>query len=381
MRARALGLALALAACHPSRTPPHAAPKSPELVARGGWQKSATEPYQGKQDDLYFVSPTVGFYGNGAGKVFRTDDGGATWKTIMNQPGTYVRALAFLDDRRGFVGNLGPESFPGVTDPQLLYRTDDGGASWQPVALPSPDGARGVCAIDVLALDAVNAGHRLHRELVHVGGRVGGPAALFRSLDGGRAWTRLPLPPEIAMILDVKFQDVSTGFVFAGSDPDVAKSNGVIGKTTDGGQTWKIVYRSPRPFELMWKGAFPTRLIGYATLQNYTGEAAEDPQSGVTAQKPRFVVKTTDGGDTWHELPLVEDARVQEFGVGFVDDRHGWVGAIPTGFATRDGGATWTPAPDMPKAGNKIRIVRTPTGTAVWAIGLDVRHLDLISRP
>ncbi len=376
---RAALAVLVLAACH------HAAPIAPpspaHLVARGGWQQSKTEPYQGKQDDIYFVSPTVGFYGNGAGKVFRTDDGGVTWKTVMEKPGTYVRALAFLDDKRGFVGNLGPESFPGVTDAQLLYRTDDGGATWQPVALPSPEGARGVCAIDVLALDAVNAGHRLHRELVHVGGRVGGPAALFRSLDGGAAWTRLPLPPEIAMILDVKFLDVSTGFVFAGSDPDVAKSNGLIEKTTDGGQTWKVVYRSTRPFELIWKGAFPSRLVGYATLQNYTGEASEDPQSGVTATKPRFVVKTIDGGDSWTELHVVDDPKVQEFGIGFVDDRHGWIGAIPNGFATADGGATWTPALDMPKAGNKLRVVATPTGANVWAIGLDVRHLELDAHP
>jgi len=28
-----------------------------------------TEVYKGKQDDLYFVSPKVGFYGNGAGKI------------------------------------------------------------------------------------------------------------------------------------------------------------------------------------------------------------------------------------------------------------------------------------------------------------------------
>ena len=59
------------------------------------------------------------------------------------------------------------------------------------------------------------------------------------------------------MILDVKFLDVSTGFVFAGSDPDIAKSHGLILKTTNG-RTWRTVYTSARPFELMWKGAFPS---------------------------------------------------------------------------------------------------------------------------
>jgi photosystem II stability/assembly factor-like uncharacterized protein len=351
----------------PTTPPP---PPAVHLVASGDWQLATTEPYRGKQDDLYFPSPKVGFYGNGAGKLFRTDDGGATWTKVLDQPGTYWRALGFLDAARGFAGNIGPDYFPGVTDPQLLYRTADGGKTWQPVALPDTTDARGVCAIDILSVDFINAGHRDHKEVIHVGGRVGGPASLYASDDGGATWRRLPLPKQVAMILDVKFTDVSTGFVFAGSDANVETSHGLILKTSDSGRTWRTVYESTRPFELMWKGAFPSRLVGYATLQSY------DPTETNTA---RYVVKTTDGGDTWHELPLIADHAVSEFGVGFVDDQHGWVGAVPQGFETTDGGATWTKVPSMPLAANKLRIVRDPASADVdvWAIGLDVRHVHL----
>src|SRR5205823_10505742 len=79
--------------------------------------------------------------------------------TLFPYP-TLFRSLGFLDDKRGFAGNIGPDSFPGVTDETLLYRADDGGATWAPVALPDVAGARGVCAIDILEVDAVNAGHR-----------------------------------------------------------------------------------------------------------------------------------------------------------------------------------------------------------------------------
>lgn len=377
-RCLVLGL---LVACHKPATAPNiaTAPPAPHLVATGDWQLSPAEPFRGKQDDLYFVSPMRGFYGNGDGRIFRTDDAGASWQKVLEQKGTFVRAIGFLDAQRGFAGNLGPDAFPGVTDTQLLYRTDDGGTTWKPVTLPDTEGARGVCAIDILAVDAVNSGHRLHKEVVHVGGRVGGPAALFRSDDGGGTWSRLKLPPEIAMILDVKFLDVSTGFVFAGSDPDVTKSHGLIARTTDAGRTWKIVYQSQRPYELMWKGSFPSREIGYATLQNYTAEAAQDPQAMITADAHRYVVKTEDGGATWRELPLVTDPSVQELGIGFVDPQHGWVGAMPHGFETTDGGATWKVVEAMPAATNKLRIVRDPAGpnVSVWAIGKDVRHLTL----
>jgi photosystem II stability/assembly factor-like uncharacterized protein len=367
---------LLLCACgrHSSTAPKPPAP--PVRVAVGDWQVSPTESFPGKQDDLYFSSPTRGFYGNGAGKIFRTDDAGRSWQNVMEQPGTFVRAIGFLDDQRGFAGNLGPDAFPGVTDPQLLYRTDDGGQSWRPVALPDAEGARGVCAIDILAVDAVNAGHRWHKELVHVGGRVGGPAALFRSDDGGTTWSRLKLPPEVAMILDVHFVDVSTGFVFAGSDPDVSVSNGLIVRTVDAGRTWSVVYRSQRPFELMWKASFPSRTVGYASLQNYSAEAGADPSSGVTAVGDRFVVKTTDGGATWVELPMVTDPSVQELGIGFIDQRHGWVGAMPHGFETVDGGATWKTIDTLPVAANKFRIVTDGDRAEVWTIGKDVRHLS-----
>ena len=352
-------------------------PPQQPWVAAGDWQLAPTEPYKGKQDDLYFATPQVGFYGNGLGRIFRTTDGGASWTKILDQPGTFWRAIGFLDEHRGFAGNIGPDYYPGVTDDTMLYRTDDGGATWAPVALPDANGARGVCAIDILAVDAVNAGHRLHKEIVHVGGRVGGPASLFASDDGGATWRRLPLPAEVAMILDVKFVDPSTGFVFAGTDPDVVQSHGLIAKTTDGGRTWKTVYESTRGYELMWKGTCPTRRTCYATLQNYTGEAAQDPAAHVTPVASRFVVKSDDGGDTWRELPVVDDASMQEFGIGFVDDRHGWIGALPTGFETIDGGATWKPVASMPKAANKLRVVVDGDTAHVWSIGLDVRHLDL----
>lgn len=373
---------LLLAACTGKTSPvtkPSAAP-APALVALGDWQASPSEPYRGKQDDISFPSPKVGFYGNGNGKIFRTSDAGASWKQVFEQKGTFVRAIGFLDEKRGFAGNLGPDAFPGVTDTQLLYRTDDGGESWKPVTLPEVEGARGVCAIDILAVDAVNSGHRLHKEIVHVGGRVGGPAALFRSDDGGATWARLELPPKIAMILDVKFLDPSLGFVFAGSDPDVTKSHGLIARTQDAGRTWQVVYESQRPFELMWKGSFPSRLVGYATLQNYSVEASQDPEAKITADPKRYVVKTEDGGATWKELFMVEDGKVQELGIGFVDERTGWVGAMPHGFETKDGGATWKAVDSMPMATNKIRIVRDGERAEVWAIGADVRHLSLAPR-
>ncbi len=72
------------------------------------WQKQTTDDYAGKQDDIFFLNPEKGWYVNGAGKIYRTDDGGATWQLKLHQPGTFFRCIAFLDENVGVAGNIGP---------------------------------------------------------------------------------------------------------------------------------------------------------------------------------------------------------------------------------------------------------------------------------
>jgi len=216
---------------------------------------------------------------------------------------------------------------------------------------------RGICGIDIIRPRGAPA-------IIHAAGRVGGPATMVRSLDGGETWRVIDLRPHAGMILDVKFFDQRNGLVCAASSDDMSQANALILRTADGGQSWTRAYQSNRPFENCWKMSFPTRHVGYASIQNY--------QEGTTQ---RSVAKTNDGGISWRELPLTDDARVREFGIGFVTPDWGWVGASTTGFETRDGGASWAPI-DMGRAVNKIRVVRRGAHTRAFAIGVEVRRLD-----
>jgi photosystem II stability/assembly factor-like uncharacterized protein len=96
----------------------------------------------------------------------------------------------------------------------------------------------------------------------------------------------------------------------------------------------------------------------------------------------RYVARTDDGGRSWRELPLVDDHAVREFGIGFLDENTGWVGAMPHGFVTEDGGATWTPT-ELGQAVNKIRVLRDERGdaTAGYAIGVGVHRLTWDDAP
>lgn len=358
----------------PMKEPPKDVARSPAALGRSAlassdarWTKLATEAYPGKQDDVFFISPTTGWYINGAGKIFKTSDSGATWQKLVDKPGTYWRCIAFVDEKLGYAGNIGPGYFPNVTDSVPLYRTRDGGASWEPVTTIAGDPVVGLCAMEVLRIPYINAGQLAERIRIVAVGRVGGPTAMIVSDDLGETWSRVALPDSCAMAFDVHFFDEKHGVIASASSANVQESNALILMTEDGGATWREAYRSQRTWELTWKIAFPGRDVGYVTLQSY------NPDPKVSA---RFVAKTVDGGRTWREIPLVDDAKVREFGVGFIDDHRGFVGAMPGGFETTDGGATWRKV-DFGNAVNKIRVLRSEGKVFLHAIGVGVYRLEL----
>lgn len=355
-REAVLGLAAGLAGC--AAAPP--APPRSELGA-GRWRKLPTMPFKGKQDDVVFADAQRGWYVNGSGKIYVTQDGGESWTEQLSRPGTYFRCIGAVNRERLFAGNIGTDYFPGVTDTTPLYRSDDGGGSWQAVAVPGP-AVKGLCAIDVTEREFIDAGVLRRRTLVHAGGRVGSPAFLMRSLDGGESFRTLDLNAHIAMITDLKFFDEANGLVVGGSDPEVEQSNARILRTQDGGTTWVEAWRSKRPYELIWKISFVSRQLGFASVQSYDPKATQ-----------RYIARTRDGGRHWEELPLVDEGPVREFGIGFVNEREGWVGTSTGGFETRDGGQTWSKV-EMGRAVNKIRILRDAQGRlqAAYAIGVEL---------
>ena len=331
------------------------------------WKILKTEAYPGKQDDVFFVTPQIGWYVNGAGKIFKTTDGGETWVNKLTKPGTYFRCIAFVDEKVGVAGNIGPGYFPNVTDETVLYRTEDGGETWTPVTAIDGPKVVGLCALEVLKEEYVNAGVLDTRTRIIGVGRVGGPVAMLTSDDLGKTWQQTPIADHAAMAFDVHFFDRNHGVIAAASDTNVAESNALIITTADGGKTWTKAYQSSRPYELTWKIAFPSRKVGYVTIQSYNPDKAASQ---------RFVAKTTDGGATWEEIPLIDKHSVRQFGVAFVDELRGWIGAVPGGYQTIDGGATWSPV-KFGNAVNKIRLLKTPSGTEAFAIGTQVARASI----
>lgn len=231
-----------------------------------------------------------------ASRIYRTDDGGATWKLIMTNPVAegFWDAIAFWDKDKGILfGDPVKGSFQ-------VYTTGDGGKSWQEVAtkgieaMPNEGAfaASGTCLTVAGASDAWIA--------------TGGSATsrVFHSGDRGKTWrvSSTPIPAGAAArgVFSVAFLNPKEGFA-AGGDYKEARMAGTNGAfTTDGGASWTPVQVAP---------------AGYMSVVVPVPGA---PRALVAAGLAGSGY-SRDGGRTWTELD-----KTPMNTVGFAGPSQGW---------------------------------------------------------
>ena len=337
--------------------PPLDLAPSYEAAARAAsWRRVPGAPMvsQGKQDDLFFPSPARGFAVSGPkSAIYRTLDGGTSWSTVKSLPGTYFRSVLFPTDMHGFASNLGPIDGSGITDPNVLYETKDGGDSWAKVTAITGPAPKGICnqsMADPMHLFAA--------------GRVQGPSFLLRSADGGASWTSSSLAASLAMLIDVHFTSPDVGLVVGGTSSSPMRCT--ILRTTDGGKSFAPVFVSAGDDTLCWKIDFPSPQVGYVSIQDLPG-----------ASGPATFAKTLDGGLTWTEKMLSPDPY-SAIGIGFLTESVGWVSSddpAAQSYKTTDGGESWMVDDSLPAPVNRFRFLDRKTafaiGGAIYQLQID----------
>jgi photosystem II stability/assembly factor-like uncharacterized protein len=263
-----------------------------------------------------------------------------------------------------------------------LFRSDDGGTSWQNVSPPFTatwDGTRR--ALGPVAV-APSDSSRAYRTV---------PLRVFRSVDGGETWAGADVPVVPVNISTTEPDRTLTGLAVAPWDPDlviVTASRGAY-RSPDGGATWNaiepavgaplafhptapgIVYATT--YEGFAVGGMALSLDGGATWTHIPGRPggigtvrsiALDPADPMTVYlgiAGRFIgirgdaggiYRSRDGGQRWDEvsgdLPLTQTARADfHFIRSLVIDPKAssrlYV-ATPSGvYRTDNGGGQWTP--------------------------------------
>ncbi|MGH8885521.1 MAG: YCF48-related protein [Egibacteraceae bacterium] len=333
------------------------------------WRPTNAEPASSRYDDIWFLTPQLGWAVNSNGQILRTTDGGANWEEQFHNAELYLRCIGFASASRGWMGTLDQD--------RQLYETRDGGATWSLVPDLPPLAPANVCGLSVVSESVVYASGTNY-PFPAVPDR---PPRMMKTVDGGVTWTAWDMTPHASLLVDTYFTSPECGWVVGGKTQPVIPGQArcpnpanrsdvkpVVLYTEDGGQTWvnRVAdIQDEFPFgEWGWKIFFVTDQVGYVSLENFCEGA---------------VLKTTDGGQTWQRL-AVDDPQMNANleGVGFVDADRGWVGgwgsaSFQDGFssATVDGGQDWGDANEIGLFINRFRFLGNPV-TVGYAAGRTV---------
>ncbi len=175
-------------------------------------------------------------YGDG---VYRSEDGGATWENMGLKSSEHI-AKVVVDPRDGktvYVAAQGPLWSSGGD--RGLYKTTDGGKSWKRVLYVSENTGVTDLVMDRRNPDVLYAASYQRRR--HVWTLIdGGPeSAIYKSTDGGASWKKLKagLP---------KGEMGRIGLAISPQNPDVvyavveaAEGSGGFYRSADGGSHWE----------------------------------------------------------------------------------------------------------------------------------------------
>ena len=321
-----------------------------------------------------------------SGGVWKTDNGGVTFTPIFDDQGSYsigCLALAPTDPDIVWVGTGENNSQRSVSYGDGVYKSVDGGQSWQKMGLE-----RSLHVGKILV-------HPTDPDIVYVAAMgplwgPGGDRGVYKTTDGGTTWQAVLTIDENTGVVDLAMDPRDPDVLYASSYQrrrhiwtliNGGPGSG-IHKTTDGGATWTELTSglpgvdkgriglaiAPKAPDTIYaiveaaqdKGGFFRSLNAGATWEKMSDYVAGSPQyyneivpdpidPDRLYSMDTFLQTTADGGRTWQRLSVAAK---------HVDDHAMWIDPVHTEhllagcdggvYESYDRGATWRYTTNLP---------------------------------
>jgi len=286
--------------------------------------------------------PNIFYVGQVNGGVWKSDDYGRTWTPIFDHESTQsIGAIAVAPSDPNIIYVASGEGLhrPDLSVGNGIYKSTDAGKTWTQLGLR--DGLQ----IPALAVDPRDP----NKIFAAVLGHPYGPSderGLFRSTDGGQSWQKVIYKDENTGASDVEIDPANPDVVYAsmwevreGPWEDNNEVNGIGGglfKSADGGNTWHPLTNGlPKDLSQIYVAIAPSdRHRLYATLGTASGMLA--------------VYRSDDAGESWYKA--TDDPRPSgrigggDLPVPRVDSQNADIvySASTVTMKSTDGGKTWS---------------------------------------
>jgi photosystem II stability/assembly factor-like uncharacterized protein len=264
-----------------------------------------------------------------SGWILHTQDGGQTWRNVSPIEAVFEQFTYLLDGQTAWVLDAyQPENKP----PSVLFRTNDGGSTWDKFLVPFVN-------YTTLQFRTPDLGWAIENRMCEDNPGVCG-FGLYQTDDGGQTWTQFVTPdfiPNQKFWQKIWFRDQS--LVWAGGEFLINEASIPLYVSHDDGLTWQeiripVLRKDIAVPDDMFYGK-PIFLSDSLIFQTAFYDASNN---GVSSYRIWVLLVTRDGGDTWSINPMDETWTGE---IDFVTQQDAFAICGAQLCVTHDGAQTW----------------------------------------